>query len=1262
MEKRLFIFWASIFFFLTGAGFSTYACDPQNDTTVDLTVTIIPGINVEDAYCYYSFSAGLSDAVYELHHYQADGTTEIIDNLTGSRSIGDKLNSSANPSTGYYFELSDGNFFIRKNPANSGVFVTGDSLVWKLTISNVPLSGTPLTTTISGLSTACRDAGQHSVSGGGSISSFPCNTKPTVNSISASPDTTAPLVMDLAAVEANDTDGTITHYHWDFGDSSANVDSAAVNHPYLSDGRYQVTLQVEDNQGALSYPETTTYVDTNQRPNLSGIDAQISTTKAMEVTLSAVFPPSPTPRDPDDGDDVQAFNWDFGDGTHEDGGNGSVSHTYATDGDKTVKLWVKDSHNLSSDSNTATSDADPVTITVNPNAAPVVDIAAVAVAPSSIIASGSDIFGAAPLLLSASPVVTSNDDTMSGYDWTLDGGSSTTTPLQFNDIGVHPISLVGRDGYTIPSAPATKTVYVLPDAFMHFARALGVPYDSQVSPHVDGILAGYDNQAEPPGQPDAGQIYGENGWRGAYQQVYGSSTAGSDVIFQGIEDHSANVLYFSFEVTYDYSLDSDDQIILGFRGNSDDPTVANSTSDRLISFDMGAVRENVADSVGIQVKKRGTGPNDGWTVVATCPPGLKCAKQSLTANKWTIEIEVPMDADAGSGWEAIASRFLFFYQVRRTISGGQTTPDYSRWPTALDGKDFFIDEASDPSYTWQKTRLNPLWWGEVDMSSTLPCNGLALDSASNVGSIPVDKFATPRYDPASLAQSGSLTSGFKFTDPTGSTPTTYTNQYTNIVVARVKNDTQVEEIDGAGAIQRKMLNVPNVSVSVKIANWGIPPAPGTSYWHDIPGSPTSPVKTVPRDPTTEPTGYSSSGDAHYEPFWIDWPMSYAEATRYMNDTADGDAIDERHQCIYVEVSATPNADDPSSNIQNPRIVTKSVHRNMNFDAVNEGAKFVHKADISALGYGIPPDGGPDQKFILRIFTRTWQVDLGDEKNKAVLESKPERAGIAAASLRSRIPAGMPAAFHDDLLRQKDVLLRYAQNGTKVVSYIEYIVRGFLFTGKTATVNGKTLEVVRAVGSYGHLVHHEGRVEDWDFQITGEGVTRLNKDTYLLKIPAEQTKRVFDNVKAREPPRWELHAGGGATFPMGTLAATHGLGWNAFGGIGYHPWPELSLHLLGGYSYLPAQGASTAAAQSLDLSLNARAHAWLGTFISPYAGGGFGIYTDPGFSTISKGVNACAGADIKLLFNLMIEAGLEYHYVFDTGAELMRVNLGAVARF
>jgi len=128
-----------------------------------------------------------------------------------------------------------------------------------------------------------------------------------------------------------DPDGTIVSYFWDFGDGS-NTTGVIVEHSYLEDGNYTVTLTVTDDDGVSSSSSSTKTV-LNRPPIASFTESAetVYTAEAITFNASASYDP--------DGVIVSYF-WDFGDGANATGG--TAEHVYADDGIYTVTLTVTD--------------------------------------------------------------------------------------------------------------------------------------------------------------------------------------------------------------------------------------------------------------------------------------------------------------------------------------------------------------------------------------------------------------------------------------------------------------------------------------------------------------------------------------------------------------------------------------------------------------------------------------------------------------------------------------------------------------------------------------------------------------------------------------------------------------------------------------------------------------------------------------------------------------------------------------------------------
>ncbi|MGK2924128.1 MAG: PKD domain-containing protein, partial [Lysobacterales bacterium] len=134
---------------------------------------------------------------------------------------------------------------------------------------------------------------------------------------------------------SGDSDGQIGGWHWSFGDGHT-ATGAIVEHEYSAAGRYQVSLTVEDEQGATDTRKA--YVDV-VLPDAAEPVADFSVACAsLSCTLDAG---SST-----EGESLTSYDWAFGDGSTGQGR--TVTHEYAEDGLYQVTLKVTDGDKLSS--------------------------------------------------------------------------------------------------------------------------------------------------------------------------------------------------------------------------------------------------------------------------------------------------------------------------------------------------------------------------------------------------------------------------------------------------------------------------------------------------------------------------------------------------------------------------------------------------------------------------------------------------------------------------------------------------------------------------------------------------------------------------------------------------------------------------------------------------------------------------------------------------------------------------------------------------
>jgi PKD repeat protein len=131
----------------------------------------------------------------------------------------------------------------------------------------------------------------------------------------------------------HDSDGTITGYSWDFGDSQTST-SASPSHTYTNPGTYTVTLTVTDNDNATgSVSHDVVVTAANAKPT-----ARFTSNC---TALACSFDGSGST---DDGS-ITSYAWDYGD-SHSDTGVTPSPHTYANAGTYTVSLTVTDNGNL----------------------------------------------------------------------------------------------------------------------------------------------------------------------------------------------------------------------------------------------------------------------------------------------------------------------------------------------------------------------------------------------------------------------------------------------------------------------------------------------------------------------------------------------------------------------------------------------------------------------------------------------------------------------------------------------------------------------------------------------------------------------------------------------------------------------------------------------------------------------------------------------------------------------------------------------------
>jgi PKD repeat protein len=259
----------------------------------------------------------------------------------------------------------------------------------------------------------------------------------------------APLTYGTTLnLDASGSQGTITHYLWNFGDgTTGSTTMPTTTHTYATVGNYVVTLTVVDSSGNIDSASQTVDV-TGSAPTAAFISpaaAVTGTTLAFDGSRSSTS---------NTGAMITGYVWDWGDGS-PDASGATATHTYAAAGTYTVTLTVTDSAGESG------SVSHPVVVDDRPPIA-VFD-------PSS----GTFLAGS-PVQFDGTPS-SDPDGTITGYSWNFgDGGTSTAAQPshKYLSVGTFTVSLTVTDNLgntgtvshqiTVIAPPPVQTLVLTP--------------------------------------------------------------------------------------------------------------------------------------------------------------------------------------------------------------------------------------------------------------------------------------------------------------------------------------------------------------------------------------------------------------------------------------------------------------------------------------------------------------------------------------------------------------------------------------------------------------------------------------------------------------------------------------------------------------------------------------------------------------------------------------------------------------------------------
>lgn len=339
-----------------------------------------------------------------------------------------------------------------------------------------------------------------------------------------------------------------------------------------------------------------------------------------------------------------------------------------------------------------------------------------------------------------------------------------------------------------------------------------------------------------------------------------------------------------------------------------------------------------------------------------------------------------------------------------------------------------------------------------------------------------------------------------------------------------------------------MTNSAQVNITFRIADFGIPgidPSLGGTGLFPPLGSPV-PVGCDPTQaPFTQCDGVNNNnptGQSQIDAFGIDtpgqpstktfqstvWSLNYKQSCLYKFGFFPGSPGD---QCLQVVMD---------SNDPNTRFLNHSVEQNMTFVP----ASTVRRGAAISGNQGKLPLGRTNHRFLLKL-------DI--DQQLGCQERSPSVAAAASPG------GGQGCHFLQD---QQLASIARQQLGSNVNNLLQWIVRGYVYTGSQIVINGHKFEVVRRAGDFGYVAGHAGSMTNWDWKIEGDALKQVAANLYTLQVAPNQQAIVKTTITANTTSsintkdKFAIFADIGAGIPHGNFSNAFDPGVSVNGGLEY----------------------------------------------------------------------------------------------------------------